>query len=273
MEEAPLLLAVDRVVGGVDVQHDHLRWLVVCVHEDIDEERLEGIIAVANLLVPFLRGMLLGRQLQAVEGAATGSAVARVSTPFSLLSHRVLLARCEGQKRVVSETVVFIEILVAANDPEDALGHQLANGVLDAVGIAVVVEAGRDAIKEVDSFGNLAGEEDACVGRRTLGPEIGYDSTGSEAFKLELGAGTLCHVASVLVLAEILCGNKTLPQEADVDFPPGEFSGLDTNIVPVRGLQFKPSQLGLNVGISRGSGFTRHTWGSNVSENTSRELR
>lgn len=54
MEEAPLLLAVDRVVGGIDVQHDHLGRLVVCVQENIDEERLEGITAVANLLVPFL---------------------------------------------------------------------------------------------------------------------------------------------------------------------------------------------------------------------------
>ena len=48
VEEPPLLVAVQRVVGGVEVEHDLLRRPVVGVEEEVDEQRLDRRAVVAD---------------------------------------------------------------------------------------------------------------------------------------------------------------------------------------------------------------------------------
>ena len=43
VEEAAQLIAVDRVVGGVEVQHDLLRRHGVGLEEQVDEESFDGV--------------------------------------------------------------------------------------------------------------------------------------------------------------------------------------------------------------------------------------
>ena len=52
VEKAAELIAVDRVVGGVEIQHDPLRWHGVGLEEQLDEQFFDGTCAAANLLVP-----------------------------------------------------------------------------------------------------------------------------------------------------------------------------------------------------------------------------
>ena len=52
VEEAAQLIAVDRVVGGVEVQHDLLRRHGVGLEEQVDEESFDGVGAACDLLVP-----------------------------------------------------------------------------------------------------------------------------------------------------------------------------------------------------------------------------
>ncbi len=51
MEEAPFLLAVQRVVGGVQIEDDLVRCLLVRLDEARDEQRLEGRRIVSNLVI------------------------------------------------------------------------------------------------------------------------------------------------------------------------------------------------------------------------------
>lgn len=51
MEVAAFLAAVKRVVCGVEIEHDAHRRLAVRLHEQIDEQLLDGAWIVAELVV------------------------------------------------------------------------------------------------------------------------------------------------------------------------------------------------------------------------------
>ena len=48
VEEPPLLMAVQRIVGGVEVEHDLLRRALVGVEEQVDEQRLDRRAVVGD---------------------------------------------------------------------------------------------------------------------------------------------------------------------------------------------------------------------------------
>ena len=52
VEEAALLVALQRQVGRVQVQHDLLGRFAVRFQEHLNQQFVEGCLAVLNLLVP-----------------------------------------------------------------------------------------------------------------------------------------------------------------------------------------------------------------------------
>ena len=58
MEEPTFLLAVDRVVGGVEVEHDLLRRSLVAIEEDVHEQCFQARRIVIDLVI--LPGLGLG---------------------------------------------------------------------------------------------------------------------------------------------------------------------------------------------------------------------
>lgn len=65
MKEASLLVAVDGIVRGVQVEDDLLGWpAAVSIQEQLDEQALDGTLVVADLVVA--RGLLDRRVLQPV---------------------------------------------------------------------------------------------------------------------------------------------------------------------------------------------------------------
>ena len=69
VEEAAELIAVDRVVGCVEVQHDLLRWHGVGLKEQLDEEPFDSSCAADDLLVPAILVGPDGGQFEPIEGA------------------------------------------------------------------------------------------------------------------------------------------------------------------------------------------------------------
>ena len=51
MEEPTFLLAVDRVVGGVEVEHDLLRRSLVAIEEDVHEQCFQARRIVIDLVI------------------------------------------------------------------------------------------------------------------------------------------------------------------------------------------------------------------------------
>jgi hypothetical protein len=51
VEEPPFLMAVQRIVGGVEVENDFPRCLAVCIEEHVDEHVLQGLVIAADLVI------------------------------------------------------------------------------------------------------------------------------------------------------------------------------------------------------------------------------
>ena len=60
------------------------------------------------------------------------------------------------------QLVVVNEVLIAERDPEDTLTDEGRQLVLDQVGVAGVLKAGREALDQVD--GAIGGAEQQCAG-------------------------------------------------------------------------------------------------------------
>ena len=115
VEEAALLVPVQRDVGGVEVEDDLPRGRAVRVEEEVHEQRLDRGGIVADPVVA--AGLARRRVLQPVQRALAGQRRA-VRTP------RRQLAGEHGQHRIVAQLVVVEQVLVAERDAEDALADQ-----------------------------------------------------------------------------------------------------------------------------------------------------
>jgi hypothetical protein len=73
MEEAPLLLPVQRIVGGVEVEGDLRRWCRMGVNKQIDKQPLDRRRVIADLVVAGLRRIQLlaggSRKPKGLEGS------------------------------------------------------------------------------------------------------------------------------------------------------------------------------------------------------------
>jgi len=134
VEEAPLLIAVERIVGGVEIQHDPGRRPGVGIEEVAHEAVLDRGPIVDELVVARGRG---GCALQTVERAAPGQGMAALT---ALGPQQIRFADRQRQQGIVAQPVVVVEVLVAQRLAEHALAQQLLDRVLDALRAPVVGE-------------------------------------------------------------------------------------------------------------------------------------
>ena len=138
VEVPTLLLAVERIVGGVEVDLDADRRLAMGIEKDIDKQPLDRRAVVIELVVPVLAdlvGMLQPVQRRLPRQPATG-----------LVEH--------GRERwIVAQLVVIDQILVAEREAEDALAQQVGNRVGDAVGQPQIAESIWPADRSAGSSG------------------------------------------------------------------------------------------------------------------------
>ena len=199
MEEAAELVAVDRVVGGVEVEDDPLGRSGVGLEEEGHEEAFDVAGAAGDLLVAAPRVGADGGQFEAVERALAGQRLAPIPPPLSGLAGGVGLADDGGQQGVAAEVVVVVEVLVAQGQGVDPLGEEFLDGVLDEVGVAVVGEAGGELADDAGESLGLAEQQGAAVGGDVAAVEVGEDLAGAEHGKVEVGGATLCRHRAALV--------------------------------------------------------------------------
>src|ERR1700704_3562489 len=108
VEVAALLLAIERIIGGVEVDLDADRRLAMGVEKDIDKQPLDRRAVVVELVVPVLAdlvGMLQPVQRRLPRKPATG-----------LVEHG-------RERRIVAQLIVIDQVLVAKREPKDALAQ------------------------------------------------------------------------------------------------------------------------------------------------------
>ena len=175
MVEAPLLAAVQRHVGGVQVQHQLLRRRPEALREQLRQQRVEAPEVRHHLAMLPVQARRR-RQLQPVQRALARQRLAVVAALLQAAQHR-------AQQRVLAQRVVIVQILVAQRHAEDALTHQRLHLVHDVGGVAVVGEAGRHPAEQPDRLVGQAHEQRAAVGGQGAAREIGFETPRANAVR------------------------------------------------------------------------------------------
>jgi hypothetical protein len=132
-------MPVQRVVGGVEVECDLRRRLVVGIEKQIDEQPLHGVSIGGDLVVAGGLGRAAFQPVQRTL-AGQGRAVGAAGSEF-LCEHR--------HDRVIAEFVMVIEVLIAQCDGDHTLHYQCCHRVFGVGWIAAVLEAGSETLGEV----------------------------------------------------------------------------------------------------------------------------
>jgi hypothetical protein len=119
VEEAAFLVAVQRVIGGVQIEDDAARCGGVAVEEEVDEQSLDRRRVVPDLVVA---AGSRRRMLEPVERALAGERGAPLAPGGELAGER-------RQHRIVAQLVVVDQVLVAERDPEHPLRHHRFDAV------------------------------------------------------------------------------------------------------------------------------------------------
>ncbi len=177
VEVPALLLAVERIVGGIEVEHDADRRLAMGVEEEIDEQPLDRAAVVVELVVPVLAD--LAGVLQPIERRLAGERAAR------LVEHG-------GERRIVAQRVVVDQVLVAERDAEDALAQQIGHRMRTAAAKAQIGEATSQPPAEPDRPVGRGQQHHAAVRRDRAAVESAHKFAAAGASEIELGLATLC---------------------------------------------------------------------------------
>jgi hypothetical protein len=168
VEEATFLMPVQRVVGGVEVQHDLLRRSRMRVQKQRHQQPLDRRAIVADAVVA--AGLRAGRVLQAVQ---RGLARQRRAAP----PPGGELGGAGRQHRVVPQPVVIHHILVAERNAEHPLHHHARHRVLDELRRPRIAEAGSKAPHQTDGAIRAREQQRAGIGRHPTAVQRRHNGT------------------------------------------------------------------------------------------------
>ena len=198
VEEPPFLVAVQRVVGGVEIEHDLLRRLRVRVEEEVHEQRLDRRAVVGDPAVAVgFRGTVLEPVERALAGERRAAAVPRLEP-----------AERHPEHRVVAQPVVVDQVLVAERDAEHPLPDQRRHLVDHPLRRPAIREAGREALDEPDRPVGRSEQEPARVRRDRAALEIRHHRTAIDPCESHRLRATLCWHRG-----DLLRGPKSLSQK------------------------------------------------------------
>ncbi len=173
MEEPAFLMAVQRIVGRVEIKNDLFGGLssgrspCVRLEEEVDEQRLDRRRVVADLVIA--RGGL-ARQFEPVQRRFARHRRA-VAAPG------LKLARQHRHQRVVTKLVVIVQVLVAERNAEHALPDERGDRVLDEPWLPFVAETSRKPPNQIQTPVRGAQQQAACVRRQRPAIELGHHGT------------------------------------------------------------------------------------------------
>ena len=134
VEKAALLMAVQRVVGGVEIENDLLGRAAMRLQEQVDQQRLDHRLVVADLVIA-------GR-----KRPADGSSRFSVDLPSHRRGNPHLRAskacRRGSPSPVMAQLIVIDQVLIAERQSEHPLADQRLDLVLDQLLAARVPKAG-----------------------------------------------------------------------------------------------------------------------------------
>jgi hypothetical protein len=182
VKEATFLMAVQRVIGGVEIEDDLLGRRRVRFEEQVDEQAFDRRAVVADLVVARRLG---GRVLETVQGALAGERRAVRAPGGELAGER-------RQNRIVAQLIVVVQILIAERDAEHPLRRHRLDAVLDLRLVAAILEAAGEAPDQPDRSVGGAEQQRAGIGGDLAAVERSHHLAPFDDFITKQVAATLC---------------------------------------------------------------------------------
>ena len=192
VEEPALLAAVQRIVGGVEIQHDLRRRGGMGLQEQVHQQPLDRFPLGGNPLVAVLRRRRRHPELQAVQRARPRQRMPPVLRPPPPLPGHVRTPARQREGAVGAQPVMVVEVLVARRQGQHPLRHQRLQAMLDALWVAVVPEARRQPRRHPEAPVDLPQQQHAAIGRQPAAVEPACHRTPAKAFKRQWRRGTVC---------------------------------------------------------------------------------
>ena len=207
VEKPPFLLAVQRVVGGVEIEDDLLGRRLVRLQKKRDEQIFDGDRIMGDLVIA---RRLRPAQLQTVQRRLAGH-------------RRAVLAPCrqlageDRHHRIVAQLVVIVDILIAERQPKHTLPDQRRHKVLYQLRTAMIAEAPGETINQLDRTIRRSQQQRPGVRADRAAVKPGHHDTAFHRCKLEQFRATLCrHRGISLDQSKLLRHNKFLRVRAPV---------------------------------------------------------
>ena len=217
VEEPALLVAVQRIVGGVEVENDLLGRRAVRLQEDIDEDALQRLRVVADLVVAVAAAPR--RVLQPVDRALPRQCRA-------ILALRLQLVGEQRQHRITAKGVVVVDVLVPQRDRDDPLADQRRQRVDHLVGAPMIGEACRNAFDQPHRPVRLPQQHRPGIRRHCPAVERRHHLPAIEGFEFELSRATLCLHRTPHRNLATLCRKMIISDSWGRCTPLDEISGL-----------------------------------------------
>ena len=167
-EVTPFLIAVNQIVGGVEVEHQFFRRALERSNELFDQNPLRG----------HRRGAI-SAVLEPAQGRAGG--------------RRLILAHRRLQRQVVAQPVVVVEVFVTLAQTEHPLSQQLLGGVLHQPRVARIRQHLRHRLQQSESSLDLPQQQQPAVGTDIATIKTDVNLASSELRKRHFGRGTIWH--------------------------------------------------------------------------------
>ncbi len=102
------LMAVERNVGRIQIEHDLVRRFGVRLDEQIAKQRVDLLRRVIDLVIT----LAAARKLQPVQRALAGQGLLQLAP-----------ARQHSHQRIVAQLLMIVQVLIAQRQPADALAR------------------------------------------------------------------------------------------------------------------------------------------------------
>ena len=217
VEEPALLVAVQRIVRGVEVENDLFGRRGMRIQEDIGEDALQRLHVVADLMVAL--AALMRRMLQPVDRALPRQRRA-------ILALRLQLVGEQRQHRIAAQGIMVVDVLVAEGDRDNPLADQRGQRVDHLVGAPMVGKARRNASGQPDRLVGLPQQYRPGIRRHRPAVEARHHPPAIEGFEFKLSRATLCLHRTPHRNLTTLCGKRIIPDSWGRCTPLDEISGL-----------------------------------------------
>ena len=182
VEEAALLIAVQGIVGGIEIKDDLLGRAPMRLQEQIDQKLLDRCSLIGDLVIA---RRLLSAQLEPVQRRLAGNR-------RTVLALRHKLAGQNRHHRIMAQFVMINQVFVAEREPVDALADERRHLVLDQLSAASIAAAARKATDQINRPLRRTKQQGARIRGDLAAVKSGHHRTPFNGCKSKRIRDTLC---------------------------------------------------------------------------------